>query len=96
MENIENTAEAQEIENVESPEAEVKKPSIGTRIKQSRPVGAIKRHWKGAVAGAAGAAAVIGAAVLAGKMANDQLAELPFDVDGVTDVIPDVGGDAEA
>ena len=91
---MEITAEAQEITE-ESPKAEAK-PSIGERIKNSRPVGAVKRHWKGAVAGAAGAAAVIGAALVAGKIANDQLGELPFDVDGIADAIPDVGGDADA
>ena len=91
-ENIENASEAKE--NMESP-AEVK-PSIKERIKNSRPVGAVKRHWKGAVAGAAGAAAVIGAALVAGKMASDQLGELPFDADTITDAIPDIGGDAEA
>lgn len=95
MENMENAVEAQEIENVETPEAEAKIP-MKERIKNSRPVKGIKKHWKGAVAGAAGAAAVIGAALVAGKLAADQLPEIPFDVDGVADAIPDVGTDAEA
>lgn len=91
-ENIENAAEAKE--NMESP-AEVKVP-MKERIKNSRPVKGIKKHWKGAIAGAAGAAAIIGAALAAGKLANDQLLEVPFDADTITDAVPDIGAGPEA
>lgn len=77
-----------EVENANVEASPAEKAGLGTRISESRPVKGLKKHWKGAVAGVAAAVAVIGAAAVAAKAANEGVIEPPFDVDGITSKIP--------
>ena len=90
MENEKNVVEAlDETKDEIVVTDENEKIGIVDRVTGSKPVQAVKRHWKGFVAGAATVAAVGTAAVLAGKAAAEGAIETPLDLGEIKDAVAD-------